>query len=151
VDHLFIPDEHLLLVYHAEFYRHYLLLCLHSTLLVYDLKRKAVFKEHRVATHCAAFVPNTPYIALAGTDREGLRRVLEIWNYEKDSVDSRVTFTFEIETLRASHHCLIFSSLTSLYVVHFPTLKPIFNGRAGNGFAIVYDISKEGSGAITKA
>jgi hypothetical protein len=70
--------------------------------------------------------------------------VLEAWNYQKDTIDSRVTFTFEIENLKASHRCLILSSLTSLYVVHFPSLKPIFNGRAGNGFSIIYDISKEG-------
>ncbi len=70
--------------------------------------------------------------------------MLEVWNYEKDSIDSRLTLSFEIESVKASHHCLMLSSLSSLYVLHFPSLKPIFNGRAGNGFSIVYDISKEG-------
>jgi hypothetical protein len=53
--------------------------------------------------------------------------------------------------MKASHRCLIFSSLSSLYVIHFPSLKAIFNGRAGNGFHTVYDISKEGRALLTKA
>lgn len=55
-----------------------------------------------------------------------------------------MTFSFEIEHLKASHRCIILSSISSLYVIHFPSLKPIFNDFAGNGLDIVFDISKEG-------
>ena len=144
MDPLFVPDEHLLLVYHAEFYQHYLLLCLPHCLILYDLSRKSIYRERKIHTHSAVFIPFTPYIALVSRDREERACILEVWNYQNDTIDCRLTFTFEIENLKASHRCLILSSLSSLYVLHFPSLKPIFNGPAGNGFSIVYDISKEG-------
>jgi hypothetical protein len=98
-----------------------------QSLAIYDLRRKAFFKEHRVKTHCAAFIPNSNYIAYASADGDGLYTHLNVWNYENDSIDSKLTFTFEIVSLKASHRCIIFSSLSSLYVIHFPSLKPIFN------------------------
>jgi hypothetical protein len=149
-DHLYIPDENLLLIYHAEFYRDYLMLCMKHAIIIYSIKSKAVIKEHRATTHTASFIPNTPYIAFANANANGKYTKLDVWNYEKNTIDSTLTFSFEIETLKASHHCLIFSSLLSLYVLHFPTLKPIFNGKAGNGFNIVYDISKEGKKPLTQ-
>lgn len=35
-------------------------------------------------------------------------------------------------------------SLNNIYVLHFPTLKPIYNGTAGNGLRVIYDVSEEG-------
>lgn len=62
-EQLFIPDEYLLVIFHAQFYCNLLLLCTKNFVLIYDLKVKAIVKEHKVFAHIAAFIPNTPYIA----------------------------------------------------------------------------------------
>lgn len=67
-EHLYIPDEHLLLIYHAQFYRDLLLLCMKHALVIYDIKNRVIKKEHKVTTHCAVFIPNTPYVAYATTN-----------------------------------------------------------------------------------
>ena len=35
-------------------------------------------------------------------------------------------------------------SLNNIYVIHFPTLKPIYNNIAGNGLRVIFDVSEEG-------
>lgn len=138
------------MVYHAELSKDYLMLCLKDSIVIFHTTKRSIYREHKVKSQCAAFVPNTHYIAYANADSADLRSSLHVWDFEKDSIESKLTFSFDIVTLKASHRCIIFASLTSLYVVHFPTLKPIFNDAAGNGFDIVYDISKEGTSPLSR-
>lgn len=60
-----------------------------------------------------------------------------------------MTVNFEIEHLKASRRCILMSSLEHIYVIHFPSLKPIYEDFAGNGIRIVSDISREGKAILT--
>ena len=52
---------------------------------------------------------------------------------------------FEVAAVRARKSCIALGGRDSLTVLHFPTLKPIFHEQVGNGFDLVFDISREGS------
>lgn len=67
-DTLYIPDDNMMVVYHAEFYQNYLLLCFKYSIILYDTKKKNVFREHQVRAHCASFIPMSNYIAYPSPD-----------------------------------------------------------------------------------
>ena len=100
--------------------------------------------EMKLKSHYASFIPNSHYVAMASCDNHDQVNTLLIWNYQSNLVDANMLLTFQIQSIKASHRCISITSSESLYVIHFPSLKPIFNEHAGNGLNMVYDISKEG-------
>ena len=76
-------------------------------------------------THAAAFVPYTNYVVYADS-KDGEYRNLVIYDYSTASVKARVTLNFIIEEIKTSRRTIALSSLQHIYVLHYPSLKPIY-------------------------
>lgn len=66
------------------------------------------------------------------------------WDIKTDNLQASITFNFAIEDIKASRRTVTITSMEHLYVIHFPSLKPIYEGFAGNGVKVAFDTSREG-------
>jgi hypothetical protein len=99
-------------------------------------------------TCSASFVPYTQYLVYVGV-RDGDLRELVVYNYRTNTVAAKMAVNFIIERVIATHRSILMTSLDHLYTVHFPSLKAIYEGFAGNGISVVCDISREGNPEMT--
>lgn len=139
-----------MLIYSAQFYREYLLICTPISLTVYHSDSMVKVAENRNHAHCAAFVPHTSCIIYAVHGSLSTTDIF-LWDFKASRIASRLSIKAQIESVLASRRCLLLQSQEQLYVLHFPTLRPIYNGNAGNGFHIVSDLSREGTPLPTQA
>jgi len=66
---------------------------------------------------------------------------LYIYNWKEKKLAAKVKMQFEIEQIKTSKSCISLTNFDEIFVIYFPSLKPIYNGPAGNGAKIIYDIS----------
>lgn len=110
-ERFYAPSNNLSVIYHCEFYEQLLLICTKTNIAVYDSVKLLKINESKKGTHTASFILNTNYIAYAsqGEDTNN-KNVMIIWDYKSNSVVCKMTFTFEIEMVKASRRCILLAS-----------------------------------------
>ena len=138
-NNFYISEYQQVQIHHAEFNRELLLIC-SKNINIYDIEQMIKITKIPVESHFAAFVPFSNYLVYVESQDE--ERQIVVHDYIKNTICAKMRFSFEINSLKCSRRTILLASLEHIYVLHFPSLKPIYEGIAGNGIRIVYDISR---------
>lgn len=89
---LLMSENQPVVVYCAEFYKEYLVVCSHA-INIYDTDKMTRVQRLSIKTHTASFVPFTNYLVFADGEH---KRELVVYDYLTNAVTARVTLSFAI-------------------------------------------------------
>ena len=123
-NNFYIAEYEEVKIHCAQFYQEMLLICT-DCIHLYNIEEMTKIVTIQEQSFYAAFVPFSKYLVYI-KQRDSESRELVVYNYRTKTKSARMVVNFIIENIKCTRRTVVLSSLEHIYVLHFPTLKPIY-------------------------